>query len=101
MYSGGNYGFSQPYGIAADGTHVWVANYAAASVTELNASNGRWVATLSGGSYGFNDPQAIAVVGTQVWVANYVGASVTELNASDGRRVATLWAAATASMTRR
>jgi len=70
-------------------------------VTELNASNGRWVATLSGGSYGFNDPQAIAVVGTQVWVANYVGASVTELNASDGRRVATLWAAATASMTRR
>ncbi len=90
VYSGGKYGFSQPYGIAADGTHVWVANYAAASVTELNASDGRWVATLSGGSYGFNQPSAIAVAGGHVWVANGGGNSVTELNASDGRWVATL-----------
>ena len=33
--SGGNYGFSGPYDIAADGTRVWVANNTGHSVTEL------------------------------------------------------------------
>jgi len=38
-------------------------------VTELNASDGSWVQTLSG----FNGPQRIAVGGTHVWVADYRG----------------------------
>jgi hypothetical protein len=33
--SGATYGFNDPYGIAADGTHIWVANSHGASVTEL------------------------------------------------------------------
>jgi hypothetical protein len=77
-------------GIAFDGTHIWVANYGGASVTELNASNGSWVQTLSGGSYGFNAPVAVAFDGTHIWVANENGASVTELNASGGSWVQTL-----------
>ena len=60
------------------------------SVTELNASDGSWVQTLSGGSYGFNAPYAIAVDGAHVWVANSSGDSVTELNASNGSWVQTL-----------
>ncbi len=90
VYSGGSYGFSVPIAIAADGTHIWVANYKGNSVTEMNASNGRRVRTLSGGSYGFNGPLAIAVDGTHVWVVNDVGDSVTELNASDGSLVQVL-----------
>ena len=80
-YAGGSYGFNGPQGVAFDGTHIWVANFSGASVTELNASDGKWVRTLSGGSYGFNGPYALAFDGTHVWVPNFSGNSVTELNA--------------------
>jgi hypothetical protein len=50
-------------------------------VTELNASDGSWVQTLSGGSYGFSNPLAVAVDGSNVWVTNETGNSVTELPA--------------------
>jgi hypothetical protein len=35
--SGGRYHFNDPQSIAAVGGHVWVANYAGDSVTELAA----------------------------------------------------------------
>jgi DNA-binding beta-propeller fold protein YncE len=86
--SGGSYGFNGPWGIATDGTHVWVDNYGRAStgdsVTELNASNGIRVRTL----YGIKAPYSVAVQGGHVWVAN--GGSVTELNAANGSWVRTL-----------
>jgi hypothetical protein len=97
--SGGRYGFRYPSAIAADGTHIWVANDPETgdgeppqpgdgSVTELNASDGSWVRTLSGSNYGFDFPSAIVADGTRVWVANPFsagdGGSVTELNASNG-----------------
>ena len=88
-YSGGSYGFASPQGVAFDGTHIWVTNYAN-SVTEINASDGSWVQTLSGGSYGFNGPYGVAFDGTHIWVTNYYGNSVTEINASDGSWVRTL-----------
>ena len=63
-------------------------------MSELNASDGSWVQTLSGGCYNFDSPAAIAVAGSHVWVANshidQTGGSVTELNASDGSWVRTL-----------
>jgi DNA-binding beta-propeller fold protein YncE len=77
-FSGGSYGFNAPYGVAFDGTHLWVTNFNGGSVTELNASGGSWVRTVSGGSYGFSNPYAIAFDGTHLWVANN-GNSVTEL----------------------
>ena len=41
----GSYRFNAPWAMAVDGTHVWVTNWFGDSVTELNASNGRWVQT--------------------------------------------------------
>src|SRR6516165_7682964 len=88
--SGGSYGFTYPYGVAFDGTHMWVVNSNAYSVTEFNADDGSWIRTVSGGSYGFNVPQAIAFDGQHLWVTNTNGNSVTELNASDGSWVRTI-----------
>lgn len=73
--------------IAADGTHVWVANPAGAggagSVTELSATTGALVRVLSGVGYQFDDPSRLASDGDDVWVLNGAG-SVTELSASTG-----------------
>jgi uncharacterized caspase-like protein/outer membrane lipoprotein-sorting protein len=88
VYSG--YGFDGPSAIAADGAHIWVVNPGSNSVTDLNASDGSLLKTLSAASYGFSNPDAIASDGTHVWVANSGSNSVTELNASDGSRVQTL-----------
>jgi hypothetical protein len=95
------YGFRYPVAIAADGAHIWIANDPQSgdgrtpkpgdgSVTELKASDGSWIRTLSGGSYGFDFPAAIAISGTHLWVANISGDSVTELNAGDGSWIQTL-----------
>ncbi len=69
---------------------IWVPNYTKPSVTEINASDGSWVQTLSGGSYGFVFPLAIVFDGTHLWVADITGNTVTEFNASDGSWVRTL-----------
>lgn len=86
---------------AVTGNTVWVVNSTgsgAGSVTELNASDGRRIRTLSGPHYGFRYPTAIAAGGARVWVANDPetgngqsprsgDGSVTELNAADGSLV--------------
>jgi DNA-binding beta-propeller fold protein YncE len=51
------------------------------TVTELNASNGAFVQTVSGGSYGFNYPDGIAFDGTHIWVTNEGNNSVTDIQA--------------------
>jgi hypothetical protein len=84
VISGASYAFSAPNRVAADGKHVWVTNPPGNSVTELNASDGSWVATLTGAGYGLNGPVGIADDGTHVWVTCGAGNSVTELNAGDG-----------------
>ena len=88
--------------MASDGTHVWVVNNAfgfpcdtpgpsvycndPGSVTELNASDGAVVQTITVGQ----NPSAIAVDGAHVWIFNsgyygdWGGPYITELNASDG-----------------
>jgi|HubBroStandDraft_1064217.scaffolds.fasta_scaffold230105_1 hypothetical protein len=79
VYGGGSYGFDAPHALAYDGTRVWVANAGGDSVTEVDASSGGLVRTLSGGSYGFDEPLALAYDGTRIWVANDGSNSVTEL----------------------
>ena len=79
VYSGSRYIFSDPQAITSDGTHIWVANQDGDSVTELNASTGTPVRTISGTSYKFNGPSAITSEGTHVWVTNSGGSSVTEI----------------------
>jgi hypothetical protein len=99
--SGARYGLRYPTAIAADGTHIWVANdpqtgsgqspkAGDGSVTEVNAADGALVHILSGPRYAFNFPSAVTVAGGHVWVANYWGDSVTELNAGDGSWIRTI-----------
>jgi hypothetical protein len=95
--SGPRFHLSGPQALAFDGTHLWVANQAGNSVTELNASDGSFVQNLSGGSYNFQTPVALLSDGTHIWVANIGGASVTEFNASDGSFVRNLSGGATPS----
>ena len=84
ILSGGSYGFSGPDAIAVDGTHVWVVNYDG-TVTELNASDGSWIRTVT-----CHCSDSILTNGTHIWVANPESATVTELNADDGSQVRTL-----------
>jgi hypothetical protein len=93
VYAGSRYGFTNPRSIAIVSGHVWVVNGGNGkdgSVTELDASDGRWVRTLSGREDGINGPAAITAAGAAVWVANASSNSVTELDASSGRWVRTL-----------
>ena len=59
------------------------------SVTEVSASNGSLVQTISGGAYGFDAPYDITSDGTNLWVTNAFGNSVTEV-AESGALVRTL-----------
>ena len=71
-----------------------IAGLDGGSVTELNAGDGSWMATLTGGCYNFDSPRGIAVGGSHIWVASSditpAGGSVTELNASNGSWIQTL-----------
>jgi hypothetical protein len=91
--TGGPPGILGPQGMVFDGTHIWVANSfyqsgVGSSVTELNASDGSFVQTVSVST--IDAPTAIAFDGTHLWVTNAGSDSVRELNASDGSIVRTL-----------
>jgi YVTN family beta-propeller protein len=82
---------SLPVSVSSDGTHVWVANEGAETVTELKASTGSIVRTITIPETGYA-PDAISSDGTHVWVTSG-GISyqdVTELNASNGSIVQTI-----------
>ena len=91
------WGFVDPDAIASEGAHVWVANLRGAcsrrglcagnSVSELSASTGSLVKTISSARYKFDDPDAMALNGANVWVVNGGGDSVTELSATSGALV--------------
>ena len=86
-------GFSGPFAVSSDGSHVWVANNGNESVTELDASTGALIHELSGPSYNFgfadgiDEAGAISSDGVHVWTANPRTNSVTELDASTGALV--------------
>ena len=60
-----------------------MTNEAGNSVTEINPSNGSWIATLRSTRCGFNRPTAITLSGPNLFIANAAG-SVSELRASNG-----------------
>lgn len=70
----------QPYGVAFDGTNIWVTNSGSVSITKLRASDGTVVGTYAVGFI----PRGVAFDGSNIWVANSGGDSVTKLRASDG-----------------
>jgi hypothetical protein len=75
-YAVGDY----PYGLAFDGTNIWVANWGSNTVTKLLPTSGAVVGTYTVGSA----PVRLAFDGTNIWVANYGDSTVTKLLASTG-----------------
>jgi hypothetical protein len=80
--------FDAPSGLVFGGGHLWVTNEAGSSVSEINPSNGVWLATIAAKRYGFARPTAITRDGADLFVANG-GGSVTELRANTGAFVRT------------
>jgi DNA-binding beta-propeller fold protein YncE len=82
----------EPVAAAFDGTHMWVANWGSGypppqnSLTELNASDGSFVRTVTVG----NNPYGICFDGSNIWTANNGDGTVSEVRASDGTTLATI-----------
>jgi hypothetical protein len=83
------YGFKSPDASAVSGGDLFVANRTGNSVTELNASSGAHVRTLSGSPYDFDAPTALKAIGADLFVANG-HAGLTELAIATGAFVATM-----------
>ena len=83
----GRGGFNEPRAVTVAGNHVWVANFNGNSVTELDATTGTVVRSLSARRYGFRSPWAITATGNHVSVVSSDGDSVTEINATTGALV--------------
>jgi hypothetical protein len=75
-----------PFGVAFDGTNIWVANGGSSTVTKLLASTGAVVGSYSVGSA----PYGVAFDGTNIWVTGFYG-TVTKLLASTGSIVGTYY----------
>ena len=75
-----------PAGVSSDGTHVWVANYAENTVSEIEASSGTVIHTIPVGSF----PTGVSSDGVHVWVANYTENTVSEIEASSGTVIRTI-----------
>jgi outer membrane protein assembly factor BamB len=77
-----------PRRVAFDGTHIWVTNFSANSVSKLRASDGFVVANYPAGS----GPVSIAFDGAFIWVGNpgIGNGIVTRLRASDGMLMGTV-----------
>jgi hypothetical protein len=59
-------------------------DFGSPTVTEINATSGALVETLSDASFGFNEPDGVVAESTNLWVANYApgtpSGSVSEIN---------------------
>ena len=88
--------FDYPVGLAFSGGKLWVANEMGNSVSEINPSDGTWLASLTSGPYGIEHPTSIASFGSDVFVANSVG-SVSEISAPTRKLVRIVLVSSTAS----
>src|ERR1022692_3776530 len=57
-----------PWGIAFDGSNMWVTNTSDNTVTKLRASDGQSLGTFKTG----DGPTAVAFDGKNIWTANYL-----------------------------
>jgi hypothetical protein len=62
----GDGGCTTPGGPAFDGAHVWVACKGANQIEELNASDGKWLATVTG----ITTPVNLLYDGANIWATN-------------------------------
>ncbi len=84
------YNLDAPTSVALDGADLFVTNGGNNSVTEVKASDGSFVATLSAKRFGFDTPTAIVAVGNDLFVANSANNSVTEFGASSHKHIRTI-----------
>jgi hypothetical protein len=69
---------------AFDGENIWVPNYLGNSITVVQASSGKVVATiLSDGINNLSGPEQASFDGERVLVTNHVGSSITLFKAAD------------------
>jgi len=84
------YGLDGPTSAAGVGSDLFVANGLGDSVTEVNASSGAHVATISGALFGFDEPTTILAVGHDLFVANGADGAITEIDAGTRSLVRTM-----------
>ncbi|MGO8872953.1 MAG: PQQ-binding-like beta-propeller repeat protein [Acidimicrobiales bacterium] len=89
-----SYGLDAPSSVAVVGSDLFVTNEDGNTVTEVNASSGGFVASISGPGFDFDQPTAIIASGKHLFVANGAGNSVTEFDASSRQLIRTINATA-------
>jgi hypothetical protein len=81
-----------PSRLAFDGSHIWLLNFGAASITKFRASDNAEIGTYSTGA---GAPLHVLFDGAHLWIEHLGGAvSLTKMRASDGAIVATYNSAA-------
>ena len=75
-----------PGALVAGRTALWVADFNANLVEQVDSSSGREIATVRAG----NGPAALALAGGAVWVANSLDSTVSRIDARTGTVEATL-----------
>jgi YVTN family beta-propeller protein len=76
-----------PTGVSSDGVHVWVSSELANNVSEIDASSGSVVNTIS---FPGMHPIGVSADGSHVWVALKSGEAVAEIDPSTATVVATV-----------
>ena len=66
---------TNPYGVAFDGSHMWVANYDDDTVSKINVSTDGVTATVTVGTA----PFGVAFDGSNIWVTNFNDGTVSKI----------------------
>jgi hypothetical protein len=72
---------SNPWGLAYDGTNIWVTNYGSNDITVFKATSGAYVTTYSSQGTG---PKGITYDGAYMWVVNSTSNNVAKILDSNG-----------------
>jgi hypothetical protein len=88
-----SYQFAAPDAASVYGADLFVANGGNSSVTEVNASTGAYVRTISGKGTGLDAPSATVVTGGDLFVANRSNDTVSEFKTSNGQHIRTIFGA--------
>jgi hypothetical protein len=80
---------ANPYGLAYDGSHLWLASPYSGYVNEFSPSSGTLVQTIKAPTDGLSSPEHVAICGSTVWVSNSAGGSVTEFSTVTGAYIGT------------
>ena len=66
---------TNPFGVAFDGTNIWVTNYFSDNVSKINPTTNTVTATIGVGT----NPSGVAYDGTNIWVTNQGSGTVSKI----------------------